>query len=139
MNNNNNNLIPVYNKKESLNTYLRKVEAYKRTTIQVKYTEILKFINLWTNRNFIALTEFKNIPESILLKDIEHNNEIIEKYCEIFKTKFEVDFGIKNVENDEENKHIITLLRKMLGLIDYVLYGRGKGSNKLYTIRKKML
>lgn len=131
--------IPKYDGKESINQYIRKVEKYKIQVLKEKYDEVLNFINEWTNSNYYALSEFKNIQETILLKDDKHNRNIVRKYSDIFKDKFDIDLSFDmNTDSDEINdKYIIYLLMKIVGLIDYVLTKKEFNKKTLYTIKKK--
>lgn len=131
--------IPKYDGRESINQYIRKVEKYKIEVLKEKYDEVLNFINEWTNGKYCALSEFKNIQETILLKDDKHNRKMVRKYSDIFKDKFDIDLSFDiDTDSDEINdKYIIYLLMKIVGLIDYTLTKKEFNKKTLYTIKKK--
>ncbi|QKF93737.1 hypothetical protein QKU48_gp0279 [Fadolivirus algeromassiliense] len=131
--------VPIYDGKESINQYIRRVEKYKMKILEEKYNEIIKFVNEWTNKTYVALTEFKNMNETELLQNASHNRKIVRKYCDIFNEKFNVDLNFNaDTDSDEINDtYIIHLLTKMLVLIDYTLTRRKLGNKTLFTIKKK--
>lgn len=131
--------IPEYDGIESVNKYMKRVEKYKQYILKEKYDVILLFINEWLKKNYESITSFRNISEEILLKNLKHNRDIIRKYCDLFKNKFSLDLTIDlETDSDEINdRYIITLLGKMLNLVDYHIIKRELGTKILYTIRKK--
>lgn len=131
--------VPIYDKREPLTKYMKRVERYTMKLQEDKYNLILEFTNAWINTIYTSLSEFKNIPETILLKDDKHNRAIVRKYSDLFKEKFEVDLSVgMETDSDEINdKYIIYLLIKMLNLLDYTLIKREIGKKTLYSIRKK--
>lgn len=131
--------VPEYNNKETVNQYMKRVEKYKIQLLQSKYDVILNFVNDWTENKYEALSEFKNIQEKILLKNNKHNRDIVRKYSDIFRDKFDIDLSFDmETDSDEINdKYIIYLLMKMLVLINYTLSKKEFNNKLLYTIRKK--
>lgn len=130
---------PTYNGKESVNQYMIRVEKYKQYIQKGKIDLILQFINEWTKNNFNALTNFRNIQENVLLQNLKYNRELVRKYCDLFKNKFNIDLTI-DLETDSEeidDMYILMMLNKMLNIIDYVLVKRELGTKILYTILKK--
>lgn len=131
---------PIYNPKKSINTYINKVEKYMMTIQQNKYNVILNFVNEWLNINLQSLTEFKNIREQTLLKNLDHNNNIIKKYIPIFNSTFEIELNIKENDDNEiiDNKYIINLLKYVLKLLklNYNLIKINKNNIIVYTIKK---
>ena len=119
--------VPLYDGKESINKYMRRVEKYRDYMMKDKYNLILEFINEWLDVEFNSLTQFKSINENKLLKDKKHNRDLIRKYCQL------------DEETDSEeinDKYIIYLLMKMLNYIDYGLTKKELKTNILYTIIK---
>lgn len=131
--------VPVYNKKETINQYMKRVEKYTMALQQEKYNTILEFVNLWIGAEYTSLSEFKNIPETILLKNAKHNRDTVRKYSDIFQSRFEIDlrFGIETDSDEINDRYIIYLLIKMLNIINYTLIRRELGKKTLYSIRKK--
>lgn len=128
--------VPEYNPKgkETINQYLRRVEKYKAIILKDKYNVVLNFVNDWLRAEYESLSEFTNIKESILLKNIKHNSNVVQKYTQIFKNKFEIDLTIDY--NNDETREILDLLIKMLSIIDYTLIKREFKDNIVYSIRQ---
>ena len=133
---------PKYNPKESINKYINKAEDYMMQMQQNKYNVILNFINDWLNINLKSLTEFKNIKEQTLLKNTDHNKNIIKKYIPIFNSTFDIELNIKENDDDEiiDDKYIINLLKYVLKLLklNYDLIKINKNNIITYTIKKKI-
>lgn len=129
---------PIYDGNETINQYIKRVERFKNKIVEEKYNVILEFVNSWLDKKYTSLSDFKNIYEEILLKNSKHNREIVRKYCDIFQNKFEVDLSIGlETDSDEINdRYIIYLLMKMLGIIGYSLTKRNYGNKIAYTIKK---
>lgn len=131
--------VPIYDGKESINKYMKRVEKYKDFIQKDKYDTILKFINEWLKTEFNSLTQFKNINEKTLLKNKKNNRDLIRKYCNLFEDKFNIKLSVdEETDSDEINdKYILYLLIKMLGLIDYHLTKKELANSKIiYTINK---
>ena len=130
---------PVYDGKESINQYMKRVEKFTALIVKDKYDSILSFINEWLKVEIVALSDFKNVRETVLLKDDKHNRVVVRKYCEIFREKFGVDLSVDEDTGSDEIKdmYVIQLLRKMLGLINYTLLRKEFNNRVLYTIKKK--
>lgn len=137
--------VPFYDpkSKETINQYIRRVEKYKIFILKEKYDMILNFVNdllnLDPDTRFHSLTKFTNVKESILLKNDISNKNVMQKYCELFKNKFEIDIDPKNEKNDKNesnDKDIITFIIKLLDLIDYTLIKREFKGEFIYSIRK---
>jgi len=131
--------VPIYNKKETINQYMKRVEIYTMKLQEDKYDVILEFVNLWTNTIYTSLSEFKNIPETILLKNAKHNRDLVRKYSDIFQNRFGVDLrvGIETDSDEINDRYIIYLLIRMLNIINYTLIKRELGKKTLYSIRKR--
>jgi len=119
--------IPVFDSREPINQYIRKVERYKNQIIKEKYDLILEFFNMWLNTKYTSLSDFENIYESDLLKDTINNKQIVMSYGE--------KFGI-NVKDKINDKYIIYFATKILKTIEYV-FSKVKGKEYIYTIKKR--
>lgn len=130
--------VPVYDGKESINKYMRRVEKYIDDMMKDKYNLILQFINEWLGVEFNSLTQFKSINEKKLLKNKKHNRDLIRKYCQLFVDKFNTHLSVDEETDSEEinDKYIIYLLKKMLNFIDYGLSKKELSINILYSIIK---
>ena len=124
---------PIYDGKESINKYMKRVEIFKNKIVIDKYNIILEFINVWLGVQYTSLSDFKNIYEPNLIKKKAHNISIIKKYSDIFKSKF--DIGICD-DFEKNDKYIILLLMRVLKNINYTLLKKTYGTNIAYTIRK---
>lgn len=135
----NNIEVPIYDGKESINQYIKRVERFKNIIVLEKYNVILEFVNLWLGLEYTSLSDFKNVYEHILLKNSKHNRIIVRKYCDIFQNNFGIDLSVGlETDSDEINdRYIIYLLMKMLTIIGYSLIKRNYGSKIAYTIIKK--
>lgn len=127
--------IPTYDGTESVNLYMKRVEKYKFLVLKEKYDTILNFINELQNTKYKSLGEFKNIKESNLLKNANHNNEILKKYITPFKTKLSVEINAK--ENESNSKYIFFLMTKVLLCIEYKLVKKAQSNEVFYTIVQK--
>lgn len=124
---------PIYDPKgkETINQYVRRVEKYKIIILKEKYDMVLNFVNdllnLDQDTQYESLTKFTNVKESILLKNEKHNRNVMDKCCELFKNKFQIDLVGDN---------IITFITGLLSLIDYTLVKREFKNEFIYSIRK---
>lgn len=132
---------PVYNNKETVNQYMRRVQQYTIKLQEDKYNTILGFINAWLNQKYESLVEFKNISESTLLTDTKKNRDVVRQYSKQLQEKFNTDLTVDmGTDSDEINdKYIIYLTMKLLNLMNYTLMRRDINGKTLYTIRKKSL
>ena len=123
---------PVYNEKETINQYLRKVQIFEINLKKAKYQLILDFINDWLENDefdkFSSLKEFSKIKKDTLFKSSEHNEKIIKEYTPRIKKIFNIKYTPKKDDS------IIQLLSKMLIKIDYKLINYDKKGIKYFTI-----
>jgi hypothetical protein len=133
---------PKYNPNKSINSYINRAEKYMMKTQETKYNSVLNFVNEWLNIELKSLTEFKNMSEKSLLKNTDHNKEIIKKYIPIFNSAFNVELNIKEDVDDKviDDKYIINLLKYVLKMLklDYNLIKINKYGCTAYTIKKKV-
>jgi len=135
-----NKQIPQYNPKQSISSYINNAETYLLNLQSNKYNTVLKFINEWLNINLKSLTEFKYIKETTLLKNIDHNKNMIIKYISIFNSTFGIELNVDtDTDTDEiDDKYIINLLKHVLKLLnmEYKLTKTNKNNNNYYAIKK---
>lgn len=131
--------IPVYDGKESVNKYLKRIELYNNAILKEKYVLILNFINELTKNNYKALTDFKDVNEKLLLKDSKHNHAVIRKYCEIFENKFKINFSVdgETDSDDINDTYIFFVMQKVLININYILLKSEVNGNSYLSILKK--
>lgn len=136
--------VPKINDGEDITSYLKRLEEYKLSLIQDKYIVLLEFINSWLGKSFKSLSEFKNISETILLKDLKHNRKTLRTFSKKLNKIFNKSFSVEDDTDSDEitDKYIIYVLTKLLVTINYTLVSK-KVSHKdlpdvlLYTIRQK--
>jgi hypothetical protein len=133
--------VPIYDGKESLTKFLRKVEAYNIYMKQEKYQKILNFLNEWMkpyNLNMSSLTEFKNISAERILSDNKHNKRILKKYSKKLIDELNLVIDCPNDETDTDEigeNEIIVFVRCILKSIDYSINSKLNGNELFYTIR----
>ena len=84
---------PVYDGKESINSYQRKVNNFLLEVKKQNYGIITDFFNkLFGEENTKhSLTLFKNILHDNLIKKISDNKQVFEEYTDFFKKKYNID------------------------------------------------
>lgn len=130
------NKFPEYDGSESLTKYLERIKDMKFKMNAHKYEKILEFMNIWLAKykiNLKSLTDFKKIPEKILLSDEIHNKKILDKYY----TSLSSYLDVSNVNYDSDNSstdsydkiereyniknNILCFIKEILTSIDYTL------------------
>lgn len=124
---------PVYDKSESINAFIRRVEAFKQQISKTKYNIILNFINELLSKQYESLTMFKNVKESIIMK--KFNVDIIKKYYPQFKSNFTNKFFTNELPEIIDVKFFVQLLRIATNEIDYAV--KLCMINMTYSIYKK--
>lgn len=130
--------IPIYDGKETMTNYLRRVEDFTRNINREKYNLILNFINDWfgndTNK-FTTLVDFKNVPEDVLLnkKKPNHNRKIIKKYYNKIISICNLDLD-EITDDTDQLSDVIFILEKSLKSINYSL----RFVNKYVDLEKKI-
>jgi len=137
---------PKYDANEPVTQYLKDVDEYLLNITKEKYNLILQFVNAWLNvkQKLKSLTEFKDISLSYLIKNKEHNKEILKQYGDNIRILLNIDDKkttvIDDVENEKYNdKYIILFLGKALKCINYSLTNkkvvRNNSTITRYTIK----
>lgn len=132
-------LPPTYDSSKSINTFINDAETFLMDMQQSKYMVVLYFVNEWTKKSFKSLTEFKNMREITLLKDVVYNKNVIRKYIPKINYAFGIELNInKNNVDDIDDKYIISLLKYMLKLLKlkYELVKYVSNNNNIYSIKK---
>ncbi len=101
-----------------------------------KYDKILEFMNLWLGRYKIklkSLTDFKKIPENLILSDENHNKKILEKYYDSLFSYLDLDntkYDSDNSSTDSYDKiereyniknNILSFIKEILTSINYTM------------------
>ena len=134
--------IPQYNG-GSVTKYFKSVEEYELNLKKDKYNIILNFINEWLNYppkfQLKSLTGFKNIKESILLKDLKHNRDILRKYSKNIIKKLKITFNIDDDTDSDEikDRYILYFTQRCLASIKFSLIVRKVDDINYYTIKNK--
>ena len=144
---NNIDILPEYDGSESLTKYLSRMKDFRFKLNSHKYNKILEFLNIWLEKykiNLKSLTDFKKVPEKVLLSDEVYNKKILDKYY----TSLSNDLNINNENYDSDNlsteeyeklekdyklrNNIISFLKEILTTIDYTLI-----TNKIKKMNSK--
>ncbi len=138
--------VPKYDGTMSVTKYLRIVDEFTIEIKKERYTLLLAFINDWLkleddDTKMTSLIDFKNMDESVILKDKKHNRDVLRKYQDQIVQKLNPDFDIgeETDSDDIKDKYIIYFVAKSLTSIGFSLSSRTVGKNKkvLYSIRMK--
>lgn len=127
----------------SITRYLRKVEKYRVKLQEEKYNLLLDFINEWLNYpqklRLKSFTEFKNLKESYLLKDLKYNRKILRKYSDDIIKKLSVTFNVDDQTDSDEikDRYILYFLQRALSSLDYSLSVKDIDGENYYTIKFK--
>jgi len=132
--------VPIYDGKEPLIRFLKKLEKFDLTIKQEKYDKILDFINKWLSiykLSVDSLTDFKNISSKIVLSKEQSNKHLLKKYTQSLTNALNLVDDIDNDTNTDEiaENEIIIFVSKLLKSIDYSLQSKIIDENIYYTIK----
>lgn len=116
--------VPELEDGEHITSFLRRLEEYKMNLLAPKYDLLLAFINEWLGTNFKALSEFKKIEHSVMVKDPKHNRRILRKYTVKFSKVFKsTNFSVEEDTDSDDitDNYIIYVVTKLLSSIEYKL------------------
>lgn len=128
--------LPEYDGSESLTKYLSRIKDLRFKMNSHKYNKILEFLNVWLEKYKIklkSLTDFKKIPEKILLSDETYNQKILDKYYTSLSSYLDTNnanYDSDNSSTDEYEKlereykirnNILSFIKEILTTIDYTL------------------
>lgn len=123
-----NNLgFPLYDGKETITQFIRRVNDFELLHKKPKYDIILEFINALINSKYSSLTEFNNIP----LYDITMNIKIVDQYVIKLANILNIDI----LELTQNSVDIINLLHKILNSIGYSLIEKKINNQLVYSIK----
>lgn len=134
--------VPIFDGKESITQFKRRMEKYIIQFEKEKYSKILDFVNDWLSIHKIklsALSDFKKISKTKLLKDLKHNRDILRKYTTDLTMQLKIKSSIEDdTESDEiHDEYIIYFVTKLLSCIDYSFSSRIINNETYYTITTK--
>ena len=136
--------VPKYDGTMSITKYLKLVDAFTIELKKERYNLLLAFVNDWLKLDdddvkLTSLSDFKNMEESVILKDKKHNNAVLRKYRDQIVEKLNPNFDIDDEtdSDDIKDKYIIYFMSKSLVSIDFSMVSRTYGKKVVYTIRMK--
>jgi hypothetical protein len=131
--------VPIYDpSNESMAQYFDRIDKFKNSLNQDKYSIVLKFFNEWFDKDFNSLTEFKSIGEKHIFLKPKKNRKLLRKYCPIFKKKLCIDTDI-NKETAKEDilpTTIHLIGNKILNVIEYKMIKINTNDSSFYKIVK---
>lgn len=151
--NNNTNQLPEYDGSESLTKYLSRIKDLRFQMNSHKYDKILEFMNVWLEKYKIqlkSLTDFKKVPEKILLSDETHNQKILDKYYTSLSSYLDTNntnYDSDNSSTDSYDKlereykirnNILSFIKEILTTIDYTLIINKEKKSKEVSYSIKM-
>lgn len=133
---------PIYDGKETINQYLKRITQYQDQIKKKNYEIILKYINLWFipyNIKLKSLIDFKNITDDKLETHNDHNKNFLKLKAKNICTELSIENIIdeKIDEKDLSIHRIISFFRTVLKTIDYSLIRKNIGNNFYYSIINK--
>jgi hypothetical protein len=131
---------PKFNDGDSVIDFMAQIKDYEIKRKKYCYNIILDFVNLWLVPYKIvlkSLLDFKNIRETVIMKDNKHNKRMIKKHSSIIKTQLD----IKNAEpfddcdtDDVPEHEIIVFISLILKKIEYSISRRFVDDRICFTI-----
>ena len=124
-----------YNKNDTFAKSFYKLQKLKTIQNQDKYNIVLQIINdlFDLKKKYTSLLQFKNIPEHLILTNIDHKIDIIHKYDKIVVDK--LNSGKLTTKTKNSEYFVIFFIRRILSAIDYKLIGRTINDTKYYSIK----
>ena len=115
--------IPIYDSTKSYSAYLNEFARYEMEIKKEKYNKILDFLNdvvKPVGLSYKTLSDFKNISETRITVNEEHNIKIIEKHKKILfeSLKITKEFTTDSDEDYEEDT-ILRFFKLILRKIDF--------------------
>src|SRR5438445_116260 len=98
------NVFPIYDGKEPIMVYRRKVEAYENNIKKERYDYVFNYINIWLkpyNKKIRSFRDFKNMSEDVILADSKHNKKTVKGHMHLIEY-----FGLD--DDNEEDAEIDT-------------------------------
>lgn len=139
---------PVFNGKETVSQYMRRVDEFRTYLNTNKYNQVLGFLNeLFSLRKFknkdgkyvnvgtaTSMTKFSKIPFSYFSTNNEHCERVTQKYLEWFRGSLDLDFNLDTNTNIDIADYIIHCLVRIVKSVGYKLVKRNKGGEYYYSI-----
>jgi hypothetical protein len=131
---------PIYDGKETMTQWLRKIQLFEVRMKSDKYNKILDFMNILLTPYEIklcSLSDFKNISSKKITKDIIHNKRTLRKYGKKLAAELCVDVNAPELDDDTEDieeDQIIKFIRSILKSIEYSLKWKQVDNIIYYTI-----
>lgn len=116
-------LPPIYDGKESIVSYMRRVDDYKMLMKKEKYIAILDFMNILLKKEpkLKNLTDFKNIKLDVLVLDNKAFKKILKKHGENLINTLGINKSIdEDVDTDKiTSDDVIGFIKKCVDVIEY--------------------
>jgi len=124
----------LYDGKESIVSYMKKLNNYKSKLYEHEYNLILNFINEWLNKDLKSITDFKKISLSSLLINKELNINLINKYAVLFNKSFNLSINIDDLIKKDDG--IMFMFFKIIKKIDYKIIKYKSSNDILFSVVK---
>jgi hypothetical protein len=114
---------PIYDGKESIVSYMRRVDDYKMLIKKEKYNAILDFVNIILKKEpkLKNLTDFKNIKLSLLTMDNKEFKKILKLHGQNLINTLGINKTVDyDVDSDKiTSDDIISFIKKCVDIIEY--------------------
>lgn len=138
------NNFPIFDGKESLTHFIRRVKDFELQVLKEKYDLILEFVNELMNKEkkYISLTEFINEPDHIITSNVRHNKKVINIYKDKLAKVLNINVleltCITSEEDTIESSFTIIFLKKIINSINFSLVSRIVDDKIYYSIKNKI-
>ena len=129
---------PEYDGKESMASYLERVDIYHASEKQRIYDKALIFYNDWLKSKYKSLSDIKNIPEKKLIGNHKRNIRVIRRNLKDIK-KIGIELSIDSDTEDSKikNDYIMYISSKILSRLKYKMNKLSRKGEIYYTIKMK--
>ncbi len=114
---------PIYDGKESIVSYMRRVDDYKMLIKKEKYNAILDFMNIILKKEpkLKNLTDFKNIKLSLLTMDNKEFKKILKLHGQNLINTLGINKTVDyDVDSDKiTSDDVISFIKKCVDIIEY--------------------
>jgi len=125
---------PVYDGKESVNSYQRKVSNFLIEMKKKNYNIVTNFFNKLLNSKNVpiekdnkyykhSLSQFKNITHDDLIKKISENKQVFTEYADFFKNEYNIEYNLSKIN---DSVYAVFIIRKILKTQDCLLKSNEK-------------
>lgn len=108
---NNTPVAPVYDGKESVNSYQRRVRDFLLEMKKKQYGNVINFFNNLLGEKKHSLIKFTNISHDDFIKRIHDNKKAFEDNVDFFKSEYGIEYNINKLV---DSVYAISIIRKIL-------------------------